>query len=167
MAGETSLAPGLASFPLLWGGEARCASPLASIFLGSRLLSGFWTPLATERAPRCSSDGCSESARGDVWALKAGERCGGVSTCPRRSQRCISAGLWPRREQRGLHLFAPAATPSWGEASLRSFCLSRPSFCLLWVQISDLFCSCAQQNVGIVNSGGVSLQDIREGIFYS
>lgn len=60
-----------------------------------------------------------------------------------------------------------SSPPLWGEASPRSFCLPSPSFGLLWVQISDLFCSCAQQNVGIVNSGGVSLQDIREGIFYS
>lgn len=107
VAGETSWAPGLASLPLLWGGEARCASPLASIFLGSRLLSGFWTPLATERAPGCSSDGCSESARGALWALKAGERFGGVSPCPRRSQRCISAGLCPRWEQHGAAPLRP------------------------------------------------------------
>lgn len=37
----------------------------------------------------------------------------------------------------------------------------------IWLQLLNLCYFCARQNVGIVDLGGVFLEDVCEGIFYS
>lgn len=69
-----------------------------------------------------------------LWVLRA---AAGPSRRRHRAAPGISASLSPRREQhgageqRGLHLFAPAAIPAWGEASRAPFACPEQAFACL------------------------------------